>query len=96
MVRRLLSIVALAVALVVGLAGTGDTRKSIVTQQIVSNMFKDFGIKLDPNQIDMKNVAAVIVTAELPPFATNGQAIDIQVQSIGDAKDALSDVDRDR
>ncbi len=73
-------------ALVVGLAGTGDTRKSIVTQQIISNMFKMFGIKLDPTQLDMKNVAAVIVTADLPPFATNGQAIDVAVQSIGDAK----------
>lgn len=72
--------------LVVGLAGTGDTKKSVITQQIIANLFKDFGIKLEPSQLDMKNVAAVMVTAELPPFASNGQAIDVQVQSLGDAK----------
>ncbi|HVT11875.1 MAG TPA: flagellar basal body P-ring protein FlgI [Fimbriimonadaceae bacterium] len=72
--------------LVVGLAGTGDSKKSIVTQQIIANMFKEFGIKLDPAQLDMKNIAAVMVTADLPPFATNGQMVDVEVQSIGDAK----------
>jgi flagellar P-ring protein precursor FlgI len=72
--------------LVVGLAGTGDTKKSVFAQQIISNLFKNFGVKADPTQFDVKNVAAVIVTAELPPFASNGQAIDVEVQSIGDAK----------
>lgn len=72
--------------LVVGLAGTGDSKKSVFAQQIISNLFKSFGVKADPSQFDVKNVAAVIVTADLPPFASNGQAIDIQVQSIGDAK----------
>ncbi|HWA82754.1 MAG TPA: flagellar basal body P-ring protein FlgI, partial [Fimbriimonadaceae bacterium] len=72
--------------LVVGLAGTGDTKKSVITQQIIANMFKEFGIKLDPAQLDLKNIAAVMVTADLPPFATNGQMLDVQVQSIGDAK----------
>jgi len=72
--------------LVVGLGGTGDTKRSIVTQQIIANLFKEFGIKLDPTQLDLKNIAAVMVTADLPPFATNGQLIDVQVQSIGDAK----------
>jgi flagellar P-ring protein precursor FlgI len=72
--------------LVVGLAGSGDSKKSVITQQIVSNMFKEFGIKLDPSQLDMKNVAAVMITAELPPFSSNGQLVDISVQSLGDAK----------
>jgi flagellar P-ring protein precursor FlgI len=72
--------------LVVGLGGSGDTKKSIITQQIMSNMFKEFGIKLEPSLLDMKNVAAVMVTAELPPFSSNGQLVDVQVQSIGDAK----------
>lgn len=72
--------------LVVGLAGSGDSKKSVVTQQIIANMFKEFGIRLDPAQLDMKNIAAVMVTADLPPFASNGQLIDVQVQSIGDAK----------
>jgi flagellar P-ring protein FlgI len=75
--------------LVVGLAGSGDSKKSVITQQIISNMFKEFGIKLDPNQLDMKNIAAVMVTAELPPFSSNGRLIDVQVQSIGDAKSLL-------
>lgn len=72
--------------LVVGLAGSGDSKKSVITQQIISNMFKEFGIKLDPNQLDMKNVAAVMITAELPPFSSNGQLVDVSVQSLGDAK----------
>lgn len=72
--------------LVVGLAGSGDSKKSVVTQQIIANMFKEFGIRLDPAQLDMKNIAAVMVTADLPPFASNGQLVDVQVQSIGDAK----------
>lgn len=72
--------------LVVGLGGTGDTKKSVITQQIISNMFKEFGIKLDPSQLDMKNVAAVMITAELPPFSSNGQLVDVSVQSLGDAK----------
>ena len=72
--------------LVVGLAGTGDTRKSTITSEIVSNMFKDLGITIPASQIDMKNVAAVMVTAELPAFSTNGQEIDVTVESLGDAK----------
>ncbi len=72
--------------LVLGLAGSGDTKKSVITQQLIANAFKEFGIRLDPTLLDLKNVAAVIVTADLPPFATNGQLIDVQVQSIGDAK----------
>ena len=72
--------------LVVGLSGSGDSKRSVITQQIISNMFKEFGIRIDPSLIDMKNIAAVMVTADLPPFATNGQLIDVQVASIGDAK----------
>jgi flagellar P-ring protein precursor FlgI len=72
--------------IVVGLGGSGDSKKSAITQQILANMFKEFGIKIDPSQLDMKNVAAVMITGELPPFASNGQLVDVQVQSIGDAK----------
>lgn len=75
--------------LIVGLAGTGDTKKSIITQQIIANMFKQFNISLDPKLLDLKNIAAVMVTAELPPFANNGQLVDVQVQSIGDSKSLL-------
>jgi len=76
----------MGIGLVVGLSGTGDTRKSAVTNSVVSNLFKDFGINIDSKDIDMKNVAAVMITSELPPFATNGLPIDVSVQSMGDAK----------
>lgn len=76
----------MGVGLVVGLSGTGDSRKTAVTASIASNLFKDFGINIEASQIDMRNVAAVMVTAELPPFATNGLPIDVNVQSLGDAK----------
>jgi flagellar P-ring protein FlgI len=72
--------------LVVGLAGTGDTKKSVITSEIVSNLFRQMGITVPASQIDMKNVAAVMITAELPPFATNGQTIDVTVEAIGDSK----------
>lgn len=76
----------LGVGLVVGLSGTGDSKKTTLTSSIVSNLFKDFGIQLDAAEVDMKNIAAVMITAELPPFATNGLPVDVSVQSLGDAK----------
>ncbi len=72
--------------LVMGLAGTGDTKKSVFTRNSIANMLKSMGLQVDPTLLDVKNVAAVMVTAELPPFATNGQRIDVTVTSIGDAK----------
>lgn len=74
------------VGLVIGLAGTGDTKKSAITRELFSNYFKDLGIKIDPNDVDNKNVAAVMITAELPPFAASGQYLDISVETIGDSK----------
>ena len=71
--------------LVVGLDGTGD--KAPFTTQTFNNMMNEFGITL-PARTDpkLKNVAAVSVTAELPPFAKPGQRIDITVSSLGNAK----------
>nr|WP_304598734.1 flagellar basal body P-ring protein FlgI [Endozoicomonas sp. OPT23] len=74
--------------LVVGLLGTGDrTSNTRFTSQSMKNMLRQLGVQLpqgvDPN---LKNVAAVSVTATLSPFASPGQAIDITVSSIGDAK----------
>ncbi|MBN9503540.1 MAG: hypothetical protein BGO01_19490 [Armatimonadetes bacterium 55-13] len=74
------------VGLVTGLAGTGDSKKSAVTRELFANYFKEMGIKIDPAEVDNKNCAAVMITAELPPFATSGQYIDISVETIGDAK----------
>lgn len=73
--------------LVVGLDGTGDqTTMAPFTLQSVENMLRKFGVTVPPNTNPMiDNVAAVTVTAELPPFAKPGQTIDVTVSSIGDA-----------
>lgn len=74
------------VGLVTGLAGTGDSKKSTITRELFANYFRDLGIKVEAKEVDNKNVAAVMITAELPPFATSGQYLDINVETIGDAK----------
>ena len=73
--------------LVVGLNGTGDdSNKSKFTIQSIGNMLKSFGVFIDATQVKTKNVAAVMVTANLPAFAKAGDAIDVTVSSMGDAK----------
>ncbi len=72
--------------LVVGLNGTGDKTGSVQTTTSVANMLKRLGITLDPKRLRLKNTAAVMVTAELPPFVSPGTRIDVLVSSIGDAK----------
>jgi flagellar P-ring protein precursor FlgI len=72
--------------LVMGLSGTGDTRRSLFTNQSVSSLLRRFGIHEEPNSIDVTNVAAVIVQAELPGFSANGQRVDVTVSSMGDAR----------
>jgi len=71
--------------LVVGLKSTGDS-SSAFTNQTLSNLLKNVNVKLDPKDIKSKNVAAVVITATLPPFARQGDKIDITISSIGDAK----------
>jgi len=74
--------------LVVGLTGTGDqTTQTPFTVQSIINMLTEFGITIPPGvSLQLKNVAAVTVHAELPPFAKPGQTIDVTVSSIGNAK----------
>lgn len=72
--------------LIVGLAGTGDSDKITFTNQSIANMLKTFGVMINTSQLKPKNIAAVMVTASLPPFAKPGDAIDITVSSMGDAK----------
>lgn len=72
--------------LVVGLAGTGDSSRSKVTQQSIANTMARFGIALSSNQLASRNVAAVMLTAQLPPFGNPGDKIDVNVSSIGDAR----------
>ena len=71
--------------LVVGLNGSGDS-SSKFTNQTLSNLLKNVNVKVDSKDIKSKNVAAVMVTATLPPFAREGDKIDVTVSSIGDAK----------
>jgi flagellar P-ring protein precursor FlgI len=73
--------------IVVGLQGTGDGQQAIFTIQSILSMLRRRGvvITLDPRQIRVKNAAAVMITAELPPFSRSGDRIDVQVSSLGDA-----------
>jgi len=74
--------------LVVGLAGTGDqTTQAPFTVQSLKNMLQQLGVTVPPNvNPQLKNVAAVAVHAEIPPFTKPGQMIDVTVSSIGNAK----------
>ncbi|GAB4175921.1 MAG: flagellar basal body P-ring protein FlgI [Calditrichia bacterium] len=72
--------------IVVGLNGTGDSRRTQFTIQSVANMLERFGVKVDQNQMRLKNVAAVMVTATASNLLKNGDRIDVQVSSMGDAK----------
>jgi len=72
--------------LIVGLNKTGDGTTSKFTLQTIANMLQSMNVKLNPKDIKSKNVAAVVVTATLPPFARQGDKIDVVVSSIGDAK----------
>ncbi len=79
----------LGYGLVVGLNGTGDDiKKSVFTKQALINLIKRLGMSITPdvlNQMKTDNVAAVMVTANLPPFARPGTKIDVQVSTMGDA-----------
>lgn len=72
--------------LVTGLAGTGDKSNTIFTNQSLANMLETMGIRVDPKSTKVNNVAAVMVTCNLPPFARIGSKVDVTVSSIGDAK----------
>lgn len=71
--------------LVVGLNGTGDKRGTEFTIQSLTSMLGKMGIGVDPSLVQVKNVAAVMVTASFPPFARIGSKIDAVVSSLGDA-----------
>ncbi|MCP3983645.1 MAG: flagellar basal body P-ring protein FlgI [bacterium] len=71
--------------LVVGLKGTGDKNGTEFTVRSLASVLARMGIGVDADQIQVKNVAAVVVTASLPPFARTGSRIDSTVSSLGDA-----------
>jgi flagellar P-ring protein precursor FlgI len=71
--------------LVVGLNGTGDKGGTAFTIQGMANMLNRMGVRVTPGQLKVKNVAAVVVTAELPPFARQGSRVDVVLSSLGDS-----------
>jgi flagellar P-ring protein precursor FlgI len=72
--------------LVVGLNRTGDTQQTYFTVQTLANAMQKMGVLISPTQVEVKNVAAVFITASLPPFARPGSHLDVTVSSVGDAK----------
>ncbi len=73
--------------LVVGLQGTGDTiNNSPFTKQSITAMLERLGVNIRGQNLSLKNVAAVMVTANLPAFSTQGTRIDVTVSALGDAK----------
>ena len=72
--------------LVVGLSKTGDRRQTLFSAQSVANMLRRFGVVVPADQMRIENVAAVMVTSELPPFVRSGGRVDVIVSSVGDAR----------
>jgi flagellar P-ring protein precursor FlgI len=70
----------------VGLDGTGDDDKTEFTYQSLASMLEKMGIVVDPEEVDIDNVAAAMVTADLPPFAKVGSRIDVVVSAIGNSE----------
>ena len=71
--------------IVTGLAGTGDTTSALFTSHTLQNVLQSFGLTTTSQEVRTRNVAAVIVTATLPPFAHSGDNIDVTVSSMGDS-----------
>ncbi len=78
--------------IVVGLNGTGDKTASIFSSRAIANMMKEMGITVSAKDIKSRNVAAVVVTAQIPAFVRPGTKIDCIVSSIGDATDLSNGV----
>ena len=72
--------------LVVGLAGSGDSRRNKETTQAIANLLQTFGINITPQEVNSRNTATVIVTTHLPSYVHQGDKIDVNVASLGDAK----------
>jgi flagellar P-ring protein precursor FlgI len=75
--------------IVTGLAGTGDSMRNKATRQSISNLLAQFNLTVTLDQVQSRNVATVMITATLPPFARAGDKVDVTVTSIGDARSLL-------
>jgi flagellar P-ring protein precursor FlgI len=71
---------------VVGLKRTGDSQQTVFTTQTLANLLQRLGVQIPAASIQVRNIAAVMVTASLPPFARPGTTLDVTVSSVGDAK----------
>lgn len=71
--------------LVVGLNGTGDKRQTVFSTQSLSNLLERMGVSVNANAFQVRNTAAVLLTATLPPYAQTGTRIDVTAAAIGDA-----------
>jgi flagellar P-ring protein FlgI len=72
--------------LVVGLNKTGDKKQTVFSAQTLANMLERFGVAVAPGEFKVENVAAVLVTAQLGPYAQTGAKLDVTASSIGDAR----------
>lgn len=72
--------------IVVGLKRTGDSQQTLFTTQTLANVLQRLGVQIPAATVQVRNIAAVMVTASLPPFAEPGTTIDVTVSSAGDAK----------
>lgn len=72
--------------IVIGLRGTGDRQQTVFTTQTLANVLQRLGVQIPASSVQVRNVAAVIVTAMLPSFARPGTTLDVTVSSVGDAK----------
>jgi flagellar P-ring protein precursor FlgI len=72
--------------LVIGLRNTGDSQQTFFTVQTLANSLQRMGVQIAPGVVVVKNVAAVFVTATLPPFTRPGMKVDVTVASVGDAR----------
>ena len=77
----------LGLGLVTGLSGKGDSQSSPMLQSSLSTLMSNFGFSMTPADIRSRNCAVVMVSGELPPFAREGDTMDVSVSSIGDARD---------
>jgi len=71
---------------VTGLNGTGDDMRARIAEQTLRSMLRRLGVQIDERALRLRNVAAVIVTATIPPFSRNGSKLDITVSSVGNAR----------
>ena len=76
----------MGIGLVTGLQGTGDSKSFRLTQSMIANLAANFGFDITAEDIASKNVAAVMVTANIGPFTRRGESLDVSLSSIGDAK----------